>query len=54
MSQSISQQQSAQFDDKWDGTDIEPSYPRNTVRDHEQTDLDEDYVRQYIEGDRFA
>jgi hypothetical protein len=44
----------ATVEDKWDGTDIEPCHPRNTVQKTDWNDLDEDYVRQYSEGDRFA
>ncbi|MFZ9326281.1 MAG: hypothetical protein ACO24H_02330 [Polynucleobacter sp.] len=37
----------------WDGTDIEPGHPRNTVKSKEYKD-DESYFRRYSEGDRFS
>lgn len=49
--------------EQWDGTDIEPGHPRNraqfeqpgnTVASKEDADLDEQYLRSYSEGDRFA
>lgn len=44
-------------EDQWDGTDIEPTYPcRYSVEapKTETSDLPDDYIRSYREGDRYA
>jgi hypothetical protein len=48
--------------DQWDGTDVEPSYPRYRISgyltDIENRDADdsedEQYYRRFTEGDRFS
>lgn len=40
-------------DDQWDGTDIEPVYPRN-MSSKVRADLDDSYVKSHCEGDRFS
>ena len=43
--------------DQWDGTDIEPVYPSRYPESNSKadtSDLSDDYIRSYNEGDRFA
>lgn len=49
-------------DDQWDGTDIEPSYPRyhdpecliNTKGSDNGTTEDDEYYQRFRDGDRFS
>jgi hypothetical protein len=40
-------------DEQWDGTDIEPGHPRNTIEKPEK-DLDQEYFERYRQGDKFS
>jgi len=39
--------------EQWDGTDIEPSYPRKVIRKDDES-LSDQYVASYREGDLFS
>lgn len=43
----------SQSNDQWDGTDIEPSYPRKVLEKDDER-LSDAYVASYREGDLFS